>query len=96
VATGIWYVVTSLFVRIEAFTGKCKHWMYPEAPRHVCLQSGQEWQEGHDISGHTFLLLYALLIIDEEVIVYEKISQKVDRNHTKMLSMMIKALYVAL
>jgi len=71
VATGVWYVIVVLFVRVEAATGSCKHVDMRGAPRHVCLKGGHEWEQGHDFSGHTFMLLYLLLVINEEVKSYD-------------------------
>jgi hypothetical protein len=80
VATGVWFVITALFIRIEAITGTCNDYSKGKAPRHVCLKGGYKWQEGHDISGHIFILLYALLIINEEVKVYDKVWKEVELN----------------
>lgn len=77
IATGVWYIITLTFVRFEAFTGMCKNEDMRSATRRVCISGGYEWQEGHDFSGHTFLLLYALLIINEEVKSYDKGTKKV-------------------
>ena len=78
IATGVWYIITLIFVRFEAYTGSCKHVDMRGVSRRVCLSGGHEWQEGHDFSGHTFLLLYSLLIINEEVKSYDKGTKKVD------------------
>jgi len=77
IATGVWYIITYLFVSVESYTGMCKHVDMKGASRIVCIKGGYEWQEGHDFSGHTFLLLYALLIINEEVKSYDKGTKKV-------------------
>jgi hypothetical protein len=79
IATGVWYTVTFIFVRFEELTGSCKHVDMRGATRKVCVSKGHEWEEGHDFSGHTFLLLYALLIINEEVKSYDKGTKKVDQ-----------------
>ena len=79
VATGIWLVVTSLFVFIESRTGTCNHQGFQGATRYVCLKGGHKWDEGIDFSGHTFLLLYAILIINEEVKAYRKGVKKIDK-----------------
>lgn len=83
VATGIWYVITSLFVFIESRTGSCQHEEWRGATRYVCLKQGYQWQEGTDFSGHTFLLLYAILIINEEVKAYRKGAKKIDQADQK-------------
>lgn len=72
IATGVWYIITLLFVHYENYTGECKHDQMKGVSKKVCLSEGHEWQEGRDFSGHTFLLLYALLIINEEVKSYDK------------------------
>ncbi|CAF0761754.1 unnamed protein product [Rotaria sp. Silwood1] len=78
VATGVWYMVTSLFVHVESYTGMCKHETMQGVTRRICLSGGFEWQEGHDFSGHVFLLLYAILIINEEVKSYDKGTKNAD------------------
>jgi hypothetical protein len=78
IATGVWYIVTYLFVSVESYTGMCKHDDMKGVSRLVCLKGGYQWEEGHDFSGHTFLLLYALLIINEEVKSYDKGTKKGD------------------
>jgi len=79
IATGVWYIITLFFVRFEEYTGSCKHDDMRGVSRKVCLSGGHEWQTGHDFSGHTFLLLYSLLIINEEVKSYDKGTNKVDK-----------------
>ncbi|CAF2787040.1 unnamed protein product [Rotaria sp. Silwood2] len=79
IATGVWYIVTYLFVHVESRTGICKHDSMRGVPRTVCLRGGFEWEEGHDFSGHVFLLLYAILIINEEVKSYDKSTKEVDQ-----------------
>ena len=78
VATGVWYIITYLFVSVESYTGECQHVDMKTASRFVCIKGGYEWKEGTDFSGHTFLLLYALLIINEEVKSYDKGTKKAD------------------
>ena len=34
--------------------------------RQICFELGGKWVPGFDISGHTFLLLYSILLISEE------------------------------
>jgi hypothetical protein len=77
IATGVWYIITFMFVNFESYTGQCKHADMRGVSRRVCISKGHEWQEGHDFSGHTFLLLYSLLIINEEVKSYDKAIKKV-------------------
>ena len=79
IATGVWYVITSIFVRFELLTGSCKYEPMRGASKRVCVSGGYEWNEGYDFSGHTFLLLYAILIINEEVKAYDKGTKKVDQ-----------------
>jgi len=79
IATGVWYIITSLFVHFEAYTGMCKHEEMRGATKKVCISGGHGWQEGYDLSGHAFLLVYALLIINEEVKSYDKGTKTVDQ-----------------
>ncbi|XP_063153185.1 acyl-coenzyme A diphosphatase FITM2 [Candoia aspera] len=74
VGTIIWYTCTSVFLLIQAFTGSC----YKSSSLDVvtqehsnklqCLQAGGIWQN-FDISGHSFLLSYCVLMILEEMAV---------------------------
>jgi hypothetical protein len=79
VASVVWYIVTTLFVGFEEYTGMCKHEEMRGVSRRACVSGGHQWQEGYDLSGHTFLLLYALLIINEEVKSYDKGTRKADQ-----------------
>ena len=79
IATGVWYIITLLFIRLEEYTGLCMHENKSGLSRKVCVTEKGKWQEGHDFSGHTFLLLYSLLIINEEVKSYDKGTKKVDQ-----------------
>jgi hypothetical protein len=107
IATGVWYIITLIFVRVESYTGMCKHVDMKGVSRRVCVGGGHEWEEGHDFSGHTFLLLYALLIINEEVKAYDKGTTKVDHTNgsgdtssptinQKLISKIVRVLYVSL
>jgi len=101
IATIIWCIITSLLIRIEALTGMCK----PTNTRRICHGSRYPWQEGH-----TFFLLYALLVINEEVKLYgegwKKVedaskmnignSNNINQNRIKMFSIPIGILYIAL
>jgi hypothetical protein len=101
IATIIWCIITSLLIRIEALTGMCK----PTNTRRICHDNRYPWQEGH-----TFFLLYALLVINEEVKLYgegwKKIedaskmnignSNNINQNRIKMFSIPIGILYIAL
>ncbi|ETE70060.1 Fat storage-inducing transmembrane protein 2 [Ophiophagus hannah] len=74
VGTIIWYTCTSTFLLIQDFTGSC----YKSSTLAVvtqehsnqlqCLQAGGIWQS-FDISGHSFLLSYCVLMILEEMAV---------------------------
>lgn len=68
----IWYTLTNLFTRIELETGSCKHSSFSDATKFECIKNGHAWNEGHDISGHIFLLMYAVLIINEELQAYDR------------------------
>ncbi len=108
IATTIWYIITSLFIRIEALTGMCKPTNLRGITSRFCRASRYQWQEGH-----TFFLLYAILVINEEVKLYgenwKKIedaskisigtknnSLNINQNRIKMFSIPIGILYIAL
>lgn len=63
VITFIWYFSVATFSYIEVSTGKCNQLSIKS--RRECLRRGWNWT-GFDISGHTFLLLFANLILFEE------------------------------
>uniref|UniRef100_A0A915EHX4 Uncharacterized protein n=1 Tax=Ditylenchus dipsaci TaxID=166011 RepID=A0A915EHX4_9BILA len=58
VATFLW------FIHVEQRTGKCHGALNSE--RFTCSVDGGKWIPGFDISGHSFLLIYSMLIICEE------------------------------
>lgn len=101
IATAIWYLISFILIRIEALTGMCK----PTNTRRLCPGSRYPWQEGH-----TFFLLYALLVINEEVKLYGEGWKKIEdsnkinagnraainQNRIKMFSVPIGLLYIAL
>ena len=61
----IWYVVTTGFVLLDYAVGTCSNAAYEY--RSACHNSGSMWY-GFDISGHTFLLSYCILVVTEECI----------------------------
>lgn len=65
VAHAIWYVLTTAFVLLDHAVGTCANAAYEY--KHECHKSGSLWH-GFDISGHTFLLSYCILIVTEEAI----------------------------
>ena len=67
IATFFWFSLTTLFDKIDTNTGKCAHNVI--RTKKECKTNNHEWL-GFDISGHTFLLMYALLIMLEEVKVF--------------------------
>ncbi|CAH0380908.1 unnamed protein product [Bemisia tabaci] len=69
VATGFWFFLTKFFVYIESNVGSC---IGREPSKEIsklnkidCI-SGKHFWRGFDISGHTFLLIYSMLILIEE------------------------------
>lgn len=92
IATAVWFIATNLFVVLELYTGSCSHDDFTDVSRKICVQNGHQWNEGHDISGHTFLFIYTLLIINEEVKSYDKAY----RNGTNDTSILIFILYISL
>ncbi|KAM5135456.1 acyl-coenzyme A diphosphatase FITM2 isoform 2-T2 [Mantella aurantiaca] len=71
VGTIIWYTCTNIFIYIENATGNCYvsemqlENKTDHADKKVCIKSGGFWI-GFDISGHSFLLPYCVLMILEE------------------------------
>ena len=73
IATSIWYIMKFLFIRIESLTDMCKPTEIRGVTKQICHGSQYQWQEGH-----TFFLLYALLVINEEVKLYGENWKKVE------------------
>ncbi|XP_015685231.1 fat storage-inducing transmembrane protein 2 [Protobothrops mucrosquamatus] len=97
VGTIIWYTGTRTFLFIQDFTGGC----YKSSSLAVvlqelsselqCLQAGGIWQQ-FDISGHSFLLSYCVLMILEEMAVMPSVKFfRGSRLHT-----MVNSLFFAL
>ncbi|XP_029463594.1 fat storage-inducing transmembrane protein 2 [Rhinatrema bivittatum] len=97
VGTVIWYVCTKFFVFIENLTGSCYtsealHDLREEHEnRKECMMGGGVWH-GFDISGHSFLLPYCILMIVEETAVVHELT--LQRN--QHLHAVVSALFVAL
>jgi len=64
VATGFWYTCVNSFAVFEKLTGKCMG--ATAGHRNECFANGGKWIPGFDISGHTFILLYSILLMSEE------------------------------
>ncbi|MEE6512164.1 hypothetical protein FKM82_019088 [Ascaphus truei] len=97
VGTVIWYICTRFFTYVEYVTGSCSvsETLFdiekkPDGKR-ACMLSGGYWQ-GFDISGHSFLLPYCILMILEETAVIHAI--KLERD--SKITVIINALFVAL
>ncbi|XP_075032925.1 acyl-coenzyme A diphosphatase FITM2 [Mixophyes fleayi] len=81
VGTAVWFTCTSIFTCIENATGSC----YTSSAlldvkvdytdKRACLKNGGYWN-GFDISGHSFLLPYCILMILEETIIIHNICLK--------------------
>ncbi|XP_053207435.1 acyl-coenzyme A diphosphatase FITM2-like isoform X2 [Panonychus citri] len=63
VNTLFWYLSTSAFTWFESITISCSSGEF--STQESCTKSGNKWI-GFDISGHTFILLFSLLVIMEE------------------------------
>ena len=101
IATIIWYLILAILIRIEILTGMCK----PTHSRRICRDGRYPWQEGH-----TFFLLYALLVINDEVKLYGENWKKIEdasktntgnnysinQTRLRMFAIPIGILYVAL
>lgn len=66
IATFFWYSCTTIFNWVENVTGMCTSAEMEHDRKNLCIEAGYEWI-GFDASGHTFLLMYSLLVISEEV-----------------------------
>nr|SVE75188.1 EOG090X07YX [Daphnia dolichocephala] len=65
-ATFMWFFWTKLFVTVEESYGYCSKAIVRSAnSRKQCLAKGLSWNS-FSISGHTFILIYCVLIIMEE------------------------------
>jgi len=74
IGTFIWYFLTSIFSRIESLTSMCKPFEQRAFLRQACRLVGRSsWNEGQ-----TFLYLYALLVINEEVKLYDENWRKIE------------------
>lgn len=74
IGTVIWYFLTSVFSRVELLTSMCKPLNHRGLYRQACQILGRSsWYEGQ-----TFLYLYALLVINEEVKLYDENWKKVE------------------
>uniref|UniRef100_A0A8D8YND6 FIT family protein CG10671 n=1 Tax=Cacopsylla melanoneura TaxID=428564 RepID=A0A8D8YND6_9HEMI len=63
VATFFWLFWTNMFQYVEGIYGRCGDAKFTR--RAKCLDAGSRWS-GFDISGHSFLLIYSVLIMIEE------------------------------
>jgi len=61
----IWFVATTAFLILDHAVGTCSNVNFVH--RLACRNNGSVWY-GFDISGHTFLLSYCILVITEECI----------------------------
>ncbi|XP_054912816.1 acyl-coenzyme A diphosphatase FITM2 [Poeciliopsis prolifica] len=94
VATAVWYVCTGTFLYIEDVTGSCFESKTASiantfTSKAACRRAGFHWQ-GHDISGHSFILSYSSLLIMEETSIMTVL--KTGGLHRTLLNL----LYVAL
>ncbi|XP_043980009.1 acyl-coenzyme A diphosphatase FITM2 isoform X1 [Gambusia affinis] len=95
IATAVWYVCTRTFLFIEDLTGSCFNSKTDPiankfTSKAACREAGFHWQ-GHDISGHSFILSYSSLLIMEETSAMRVLKMaRVDRRT------MLNLVYVAL
>ncbi|XP_020383052.2 acyl-coenzyme A diphosphatase FITM2 [Rhincodon typus] len=99
VGTGIWFLSTRTFHIIENFTGECYESqnmtvLHQFDNLYTCKKNGHLWL-GFDISGHSFLLSYCVLIMTEEIAVMNEL-QKVEQKPGKSIATIIKSLFIAL
>lgn len=65
IATGIWFVFTTVFAYMDHSYGKCSFDQYTKTGKKGCLERGHSWTS-LDISGHAFILIWSVLVITEE------------------------------
>lgn len=70
IATIAWYVFTYFFDILDQMTGSCS--VHSFASKRECKLNKHEWINGFDVSGHTFILIYSLLIMVEEVRIFNE------------------------
>ena len=63
-STAVWWILTSLFEVIEGLTVSCSNPNITDVVE--CRQHNFTW-EGFDISGHTFLLMFSILVLVQEL-----------------------------
>ncbi|XP_030064794.1 acyl-coenzyme A diphosphatase FITM2 isoform X2 [Microcaecilia unicolor] len=97
IGTIIWYVCTRFFMFIENLTGSCytsealQDLKEEHENKKACVMGGGVWY-GFDISGHSFLLPYCILMIVEETAVVHEL--KLQKN--QYIHIIVSALFVAL
>ncbi len=73
--TVVWYATTSAFEYIEHLTGFCEGENEIMSKR-SCIHKKSRWI-GFDISGHCFLLSFCILILNEEVLNFIALKEKI-------------------
>ncbi|XP_067904348.1 acyl-coenzyme A diphosphatase FITM2 [Heterodontus francisci] len=99
VGTAVWFLSTRIFHIVENFTGECYEAqnmivLHEFESLYTCKKQGHLWL-GFDISGHSFLLSYCVLIIIEEIAVMNEL-HKVEQKPGKATSTFVKSLFIAL
>ncbi|XP_072133017.1 acyl-coenzyme A diphosphatase FITM2 [Mobula birostris] len=99
VGTVVWFLSTRTFHIVENFTGKCFESqnmtvLQEFENRRACSKQGHLWI-GFDISGHSFLLSYCVLMMIEETAIMNEL-HKVEQKPGKATSTIIKSLFIAL
>ncbi|XP_051887062.1 acyl-coenzyme A diphosphatase FITM2 isoform X2 [Pristis pectinata] len=99
VGTVVWFLSTRIFHIVENFTGECFESqnmtvLHEFENKHACSKQGHLWI-GFDISGHSFLLSYCVLMIIEETAIMNEL-HKVEQKPGKATSTIIKSLFIAL
>ncbi|XP_072370908.1 acyl-coenzyme A diphosphatase FITM2 isoform X3 [Scyliorhinus torazame] len=99
VGTAVWFFSTRFFHVIESFTGECYESqnmtvLHEFENLYTCRKHGHLWL-GFDISGHSFLLSYCVLMITEEIAVVNEL-HKMEQKRGKATATIIKSLFIAL
>ena len=84
-----WFFATYCMSCLEALTGECSKNPNVSVSKSLCRQNGGQWKLWLDISGHSFLLVFCILIIAEETSVFDhwsSLSELLRKDDSKLTS----------
>ena len=68
IATGLWFLFTTIFDYIDRSTGRCVSKVF--STKQLCKANKYDWIDSIDISGDSFVLMYSLFYLLEEIKIY--------------------------